>query len=115
MRVAGEFRQRVERLALAAAGQVAQPMTVDKLGLARLNEHRLSERQLAGLEAEPHALRHRASERNNAAAELARDFDHLSNPMQMRRKRRQEKPAARARRELTQDRLERAFRARSSG
>src|SRR5271156_83585 len=63
MRVAGEFRQRGERLALAAAGQVAQPMTVDKLGPARLAKPRLRKRQLAGLETEPHALPPRASER----------------------------------------------------
>src|SRR5580704_5590900 len=110
MRVAGEFCKRRERFALAAAGQVAQPMTVDKLGLARLDEHRLRKWKLASLETQPHTLRHRASERNDAAAELARDFDHLSNPMQMRRKRRQEKSSTRARRELAQHRLERTFR-----
>ncbi len=59
-------------------------MTVDELGLVRLDEHRLRKRKLPGFETEAHALRHRASERNDAAAELARDFDHLPNAMQMR-------------------------------
>src|SRR5208282_2427052 len=68
VRVAGKFRQRRERLALAAAGQVAQPMTVDELRLTWLNKHRLRNWKLAGLETEPHALRHRAPERDDAAA-----------------------------------------------
>ena len=113
--VGGEFRQRGERFALASAGQIAQAVAVDELGLARLDKHRLRKWKLAGLETQPHALRHRAPQRNDPAAELARDLDHLANPMQMRRKGRQEKPAARTRRELAQDGLERAFRARAAG
>src|SRR5208282_246503 len=96
MGVGGDFRQRGERFALASAGQVAQPVWVDELGLARLDKHRLRKWKLAGLETQPHALRHRASERNDAPAELARDLDHLANPMQMRGKGREEKPATRA-------------------
>src|SRR5208283_1781734 len=94
VRVGGEFRQRGERFALASAGKIAQPVSVDELGLARLDKHRLRKWKLAGLETQPHAFRHRASQRNDAAPELVRDLDHLANPMQMRRKGRQEKSAA---------------------
>src|ERR1019366_6274671 len=94
--VGGECGQRGERFSLASADQIAQPVSVDELGLAWLDKHRLRKWKLAGLETQPHALGHRASQRNDAAPELARDLDHLANPMQMRRKGRQEKPAARA-------------------
>src|SRR5713101_7858105 len=115
MRIGREPRQRRKRLTLAPARKEGQFVRLEKISLGAIDKRAGREVELPGLHPKAHALGHPASQRHDVTARVARSLGHLAHLMEMRRERRKEKPAARARDELSQYRLERTLRAGPAG
>src|ERR1700736_2615055 len=113
MTVDREPRQRGERLTLAGAGEIGELARFDEIDFFGFDEHSRRERKLAGLDPEPHALSHPASEGNHTSANFLRHLPQLPYAMDMRRERRQEKTISGARNQVAQNWFERAFRTRA--
>src|SRR5260370_1800648 len=110
MRIGREPRQRRKRLTLAPARKEGQFARLEKISLGAIDKRAGRKVELPGLHPKAHALGHPAPERHDVTSRVARSLGHLAHPMEMRRERRKEKPAARARDELSQYRLERPLR-----
>src|SRR5271154_932620 len=96
MVIGGELRQRRKRLTLTAAGEKNQLLALEEIGLRAIDKSTRRKIELPGFHAEPHALSHPPSERNDVASSLVGNLGKLANPMEMRRKRRQKEAPASA-------------------
>src|SRR5260370_18381457 len=101
MRIGREPRQRRKRLTLAPARKEGQFVRLEKISLGAIDKRAGREVELPGLHPKAHALRHPAPQRHDVTSRVPRSLCHLAHPMEMRRERRKEKLAARARDELS--------------